>query len=555
MTLVELITQETTPDTRRDILIGAAISGLANASLLAVINAASQVAHPSGHLFAMFILAMALYAVFYRDIFQKTTSIFESALYKVRLRVADKIRQAEFQGLEGIGVSEIYDRITENMTVISDSAGVLAACLQAAIMVVCTAFYLASISLPALVLTFLLMAAGVSIYNKQRNQVKEYLRQAAQTRLAFFDALTDLLQGIKEVKFSRQRSDDLYQDIGQIADSLRSSTMKANHLLNDNNLFAQCCFFVLLGTITFLLPQYVPMQGESITSLIAGIFFIMGPLSVVIAGVPTFTRANLAAENIHTLEQKLDADADTRAAAHVENPWSSGRLAKIEARDLEFHYVEGGGQEGFLIGPLSITITSGEILFIVGGNGSGKSTLLKVLTALYPPSAGTLSVDEVCVQAGNVQAYREMISVIYSDSHLFKKLYGLADVETASVNRLLQLMQIERKTSFANQRFTTLELSTGQRKRLALVVALLEDRPIYAFDEWAADQDPEFRRYFYEELIQDLKRRGKTVIVITHDDRYFRCADRVVTMEYGKIRSISVPEAATVTPAPPGAGT
>jgi putative ATP-binding cassette transporter len=190
------------------------------------------------------------------------------------------------------------------------------------------------------------------------------------------------------------------------------------------------------------------------------------------------------------------------------------------------------------VGPLRLTITSGEVLFIVGGNGSGKSTLLRVLTGLYAPTRGSLLADGIAVQPPNVQAYREMISAVFSDFHLFRKLYGMAGIDDAAVRRLLEQMQLDRKTSFSNQRFSTQELSTGQRKRLALLITLLEDRPLYMFDEWAADQDPEFRAYFYESLLPTLKRRGKTVVIVTHDDRYFHLADRLITLEYGDIRSI-----------------
>jgi putative ATP-binding cassette transporter len=219
------------------------------------------------------------------------------------------------------------------------------------------------------------------------------------------------------------------------------------------------------------------------------------------------------------------------------DPWD-GRKPTIKANNIVYEYGAQAAGEVFHIGPLSFTIEPGEIIFIVGGNGSGKSTLLKVLTGLYQPSAGELYVDDVCVTPTNVAAYREMISAIFSDFHLFAKVNGLLDVDEALVNNKLEAMHLEGKTAFVDQKFTNRNLSTGQRKRLAMIVALLEDRPIYVFDEWAADQDPEFRKYFYEELLPTLKQRGKTVIAVSHDDRYFHCADRVVTMELGQIRSI-----------------
>ncbi|BBL70965.1 cyclic peptide export ABC transporter [Methylogaea oryzae] len=541
MTLLELIKREDAL-TRRNIIIGATLCGLANAGLLAVINASTSAkggepANP--RMFLIFLLLMAIYYLCYRYTFHKTTAIFQSALHKVKVRVADKIRRAEYQELEKLGVAEIYDRIAESLTVISDSATALTTCVQSAVMVGFTAIYMASLSMVAFGLTFALVAAGLSIYTLNAEQIKAYLRHTALTRLSFFDGLTDLLKGAKEVKFNHQRGEDLYQDIHAIADSLRGSTEKAHHLLDDNTLFAQCNFFALLGAVAFIVPQYVSIESESTTSLIAGIIFIMGPLSGVILGIPAFTRANLAAENIQVLETKLSAACGGwEEAETAHDPWPSGRFGKIEARDLVYHYFDDASQDGFQIGPLDLDISSGEILFIVGGNGSGKSTLLKVLTALYSPSSGHLLMDGRAVDRRSAPAYRQRFSVIFGDFHLFKKLYGLGGVDEARVRELLRQMQIDRKTSFVDGRFTTLDLSTGQRKRLAMIVALLEDREIYAFDEWAADQDPEFRRYFYQEMIQDLKRQGKTVIVVTHDDQYFHCADRVVTMEYGRIRSV-----------------
>jgi putative ATP-binding cassette transporter len=226
------------------------------------------------------------------------------------------------------------------------------------------------------------------------------------------------------------------------------------------------------------------------------------------------------------------------AGAPVEaqqNPWR-GRFEKLQAINLQYTYPGGAARDAFTIGPVALTLRAGETIFIVGGNGSGKSTLVKVLTGLYMATAGALHIDGVPLGPHNVQAYREMIAAIFSDFHLFQKLYGLAGVSEEAVGKLLAQMQIDHKTTFSNGSLSTLELSTGQRKRLAMVIALLEDRPIYVFDEWAADQDPEFRRYYYEGLLPELKRRGKTVIAISHDDRYFHCADRVLRMEEGRVR-------------------
>jgi putative pyoverdin transport system ATP-binding/permease protein len=177
------------------------------------------------------------------------------------------------------------------------------------------------------------------------------------------------------------------------------------------------------------------------------------------------------------------------------------------------------------------------MLFIVGGNGSGKSTLLRILTGLYHSQSGSITMDGTLISQETAVWYRSHFAVVFSEYHLFDRLYGLGNVPAERVNEMLQLMQLTDKTAYKNGRFTSLDLSHGQRKRLALLVALLEDRPILVLDEWAADQDPPFRRFFYEELLPQLKQQGKAIVAVTHDDKYFDRADRVVKMEYGEFVS------------------
>jgi putative ATP-binding cassette transporter len=203
---------------------------------------------------------------------------------------------------------------------------------------------------------------------------------------------------------------------------------------------------------------------------------------------------------------------------------------------VTFQYTEPvDGRALFEVGPLDFRVQQGETVFIVGGNGSGKSTFMKLLTGLYYPRGGSLRLDGRRVEGADYRAYRSLFSVIFTDFHLFDRLYGIEGVAQEDVDALLERMELEKKTRYVDGRFTHQNLSTGQKKRLALIVTLMEDRPIFIFDEWAADQDPGFRRYFYEVLLQGFKERGKTVIAVTHDDRCFHVADRVLKMDYGRI--------------------
>ena len=209
----------------------------------------------------------------------------------------------------------------------------------------------------------------------------------------------------------------------------------------------------------------------------------------------------------------------------------------LQWNDVVFSYGEEKGVETpFSLGPISLELHPSELVFVIGGNGSGKSTFVKVLAGLYQPLQGNVTLAGTMVTDANREWYREHFSVVFSDFHVFKKLLGQSDSQAERLGLpYLRLLHMDQKVTMHERTFSTLDLSQGQRKRLALVTAYLEDRPIYVFDEWAADQDPQYKEIFYKTLLPDLRERGKLVVVITHDDRYFHLGDQVIKLEDGKV--------------------
>ncbi|KPA17619.1 cyclic peptide transporter [Candidatus Magnetomorum sp. HK-1] len=322
---------------------------------------------------------------------------------------------------------------------------------------------------------------------------------------------------------------------------MKKDAQNAENLIGDGiiNLFqvsltTDLLFFGMIGFFIFLLPLMIDIQVIVIPKLITAILFIHSPLTIIYKFAPNVVMSNMAIEKIEALEQKIEKiHAQTLQPSYYPVDFKS-----IELSSASFSYKDKFNQISFSIGPLDLTINKGEVVFIAGGNGSGKSTLLKLLNGLYSTSSpGRIIIDGETLSDSTLLNYRELFSIIFTDYHLFKKLYGIETVDENQLNHWLSVMALDHKTAFVDQKFTNLNLSTGQRKRLAYIVALLEDRPVYVFDEWAADQDPEFRKYFYTIILNDLKRLGKTVIAVTHDDRYFDYADRLILMDDGKIIS------------------
>jgi len=173
---------------------------------------------------------------------------------------------------------------------------------------------------------------------------------------------------------------------------------------------------------------------------------------------------------------------------------------------------------------------------MAGGNGSGKTTFAKLLTGLYVPENGEIRVDGRNLTEATRESYRQHFSVIFSDFYVFESLMGLESPDLDEQARsYLDQLQLSHKVKVENGKFSTTALSQGQRKRLALLTTYLEDRSFYVFDEWAADQDPLFKDIFYNDLLGGLKARGKTVLVITHDNSYYHLADRIIKLENGQL--------------------
>jgi putative ATP-binding cassette transporter len=226
-------------------------------------------------------------------------------------------------------------------------------------------------------------------------------------------------------------------------------------------------------------------------------------------------------------------DDDTLRAASPDTTWRELRFASV----LHAYRREGEPMD-FVLGPLTLTFAPGEIVFIIGGNGSGKTTFIKLLTGLYAPEAGTILLDGRAVTLDTSDAYRQHFSVVFADFFLFDELLGLTTPTIDDqARRYLDRLKLADKVRIENGRLSTIELSQGQRKRLALLTAYLEDRPVYVFDEWAADQDPYFKNIFYLQLLPELKAQGKTIFVISHDERYYHLADRTIKLEDGQVVS------------------
>jgi len=522
------------------LVIMSSLGGISTAAILAAINAGMQ-GTGDGKKASLWAATLFLVSLF---LFLKTqyyvtitaTAEIEAIIHKLRLRVIDQVRRSELLAMDRIGRSRIVAAITSDTTVLTQASNMLCFTVQGAVLVFFISFYVAYLSLVAFATAVVVVVTAAVIFHLKNRSLIAQKRESAEWEGRLFDRLTDFLDGFKEVRLNSARSNDLFDDAVNVSRTAANIKIRTQAETFKMIVTSQFSMYVLLGAVVFVAPQFSEsLGGSSLTNTTTALMFVVGAAFGLVQSIPVMLNANAAADRIDQLEAALRA---TAASTNARDITVSKRFDKIELHDVVFRYVDKFSDATFQIGPLDFSLRSGELVFITGGNGSGKSTFLRVFAGLYPPDSGEITLDGTPINADTRDTYRALMSAIFFDYHLFRRLYGIPEPEPAEVDRLLMKFRLADKTSLADGEFRTLDLSGGQRRRLALIVSLLEKRQILLLDEWTAEQDPEFRRKFYDELLPEMMQAGLTVVVITHDDRYLdelNLPARRIHMEEGRI--------------------
>jgi len=534
MSFLELVRREMHGSLPR-LLFMSALGGISTAAILGAINAGLQ---GNGSLWAatLFLIALFLFIKTQYYVTITTTAEIEAIIHKIRLRLMDHIRRSELLSLEAIGRSSIVAAIASDTAILTQASNMLCFSVQGSVLVFFVAIYVAYLSLAAIVTTVVIIGVAGVIFHYKNKRLAVEKQKSAEWERRLFDRLTDFLDGFKEVRLNAARSIDLFEDASEVSRTAANIKIKSQAETFKLIVTSQISMYVLIGAVVFVAPQFSEaLGGLTLTKTTTALMFIVGACFGLVQSIPILLNANAAADRIEQLEVRLQATASSIEVADTRLP---KRFDSIEMKDIVFRYLDKFSEATFKIGPIDFGLRPGELVFITGGNGSGKSTFLRVLAGLYRPDSGEIRLDDELVDDKTRDTYRALMSAIFFDYHLFHKLYGIPEPEPGEIERLLKQFRLADKTGVSDGEFRTLDLSGGQRRRLALIVSLLEKRPILLLDEWTAEQDPEFRRKFYDELLPDLMRSGATVVVITHDDRYLdelHLPARRIRMDEGRI--------------------
>ena len=517
-------------------VIAGIISGVSNAGLLALFNAAlTNSGYTKATLVWSFVgLCLFLPATrFASEIL--LTRLAQGALFRLRMRLSRQILTAPLRHLEEVGSHRLLAALTDDVPTITNTLVLIPIlCINIAI-TIGGLVYLGWLSWFVLLVVLGFMALGILTYQLPVIRALRYFRLAREDGDALYNHFQALTNGTKELKLhSRRRDAFLSQVLESTAASLQKRNVTGMTIFTAAASWGQILVFVVVGLILFGLPVVKQIDTQTLIGYTITLLYLMTPLQLIMNTAPALGRANVALKKVEDLGLLLAAQGTEDAS--VTELTSATNWQHLELAGVTHAYRREGEKESFTLGPIDMTLYPGELVFLVGGNGSGKTTLAKLLTGLYVPEAGEVCFNGRPITDDNREYYRQHFSMVFSDFYLFESLLGLDTPKLDEQARdYLSQLKLDDKVEIKDGVLSTTDLSQGQRKRLALLTAYLEDRPIYVFDEWAADQDPLFKEIFYHQLLPELKAKGKSVLVISHDDRYYDVADRVIKLEYGKV--------------------
>ena len=519
------------------ILIGI-FAGVINLALIVILTkAATQVGDVKESGINLALAAACLAGFWYskRYLLTRTTTIVEAIIGNVRRRIADNIRKSDLSSFENIGAESLINAVSLHANTLSQASIHAINHAHSVVMVSLAFVFIFVISKSAFFIVTGVLALLVWTFFRNRQKLSNSMKNINKGENDFLRGFTDLATGFKEIKMSSRKDREFVEGyLHGLIDRCIQLKLDTGAMLNRNLLIAHSSLFVLLGAVIFLLPVLGPDEVEHVVPVATVVIFIFGPFSDLVGAIPFMAHAVASIGEIERIEKILGAFKKENVGDESPEQLPIDSFEQLSMEHVHFQYRDEENDRNFELGPINFKINQGELIFMVGGNGSGKSTFLKVLTGLYPPDTGTIKVNDITITHKELQGYRNLMAPIFTDFHLFDKLYGIDPIDAKTARKALEHVELTDKTDLKEKNITNISLSAGQRKRLALMISILEDKPIMVFDEWAAEQDPEFRKRFYLEIVPELRKAGKTIFAITHDDKYFYTADRIVKMDYGQ---------------------
>ena len=515
------------------------INGLASALIIFTINECfNRNLEYAKELLVYFIFAITFFVYTTKLVQGRMIVITNEIAYEKRMSMIERIMNSSFQAIERIGGSRIYSGLNNDTGAVAQIPGMVVGFASNLLTVIFCMAYLFTRSVSAFLASLGVIALNAALSLITSRIASKYWEKNRDIQDIYFGQMSDLVYGFKELLLSKLRRLAFRKDLEKYSRLSANLGKEASVKFLNMGLFNTLMYNSIYGVVVFLFPLLIAkIDVNGLRETLFMVFYLVGPFGGVVGVIPGITQIRVNLKRIDKLIEDLEeasCEVDMAGRDTPELPPHSSLCLKDVAYSYTVMDEEKNETVEFTLGPVNAVIRSGEITYITGGNGSGKSTLGKVITGMYQPQQRHIELNGKPCDLADLNA---LFSAVYSDFHLFPKLYGVEiEGQRDRISELLRIMRIDHKVEVGEDgKLNSQNLSAGQKKRLAFVVCCLDQKPFLLFDEWAAEQDPEFRQYFYTKLLPDLRRQGKGVLVITHDDRYFGLADQMIKLERGQV--------------------
>jgi putative ATP-binding cassette transporter len=455
----------------------------------------------------------------------------QAILWKLRKQILSVVLKASYQELTP-RKTRIQTAVMEDVNILMEISLSVIDFVRSGILALCCLAYLFTISFVLFCITLGIALLGVAVYQLTAKRNLRDFAKARELENRFQEDFMSVLNGFREIYMEPQKGKYINeQKINPLAGESYVKNVRAFTGYLNNQIIGQVLFYLLIASVLLVFSVMLNIKPGSVVSFVFTLIYLLSAIETIMILLPRIARAQVSANNLVELKTELEN-------AGFDNPIPAkymrrSEFERISAGRLEFCY--GENSQAFAIGPVNFDIQKGETVFIYGANGSGKTTFIQALLGVLKPSAGEIRLNDTLVKESGYPEYKALFSVVFSDFYLFNELLTTADPDIEKWEYYLCMFELQGKVKLEGKKFSTTDLSAGQRKRLALIAALMEEKPVLVLDEWAADQDPYFRKKFYTEIIPALRKEDITIIAITHDDRYYHCADKLYKMEEGKL--------------------
>ncbi|MDP4098847.1 cyclic peptide export ABC transporter [Paenibacillus sp. P96] len=509
------------------------VSGIGNTLIIFIINEAlARTETFQIGLFSFFLVGLLVYVLSQRIVRTQLIRFTNDLIYDKQTEIIDRVLHSPYNKVEKIAKEKLYSVLNHDIETISGGINVLVFGLTSLITLIFCFVYLGFINVYGLLVSILVISLAALAYYAAGRDANKHWESTRDIQNVFYQYIGHMAQGFKELSLHQAKKSEFRTDLHESCNQYRVKRIKGDTRFANVFVIGEIMFTVVIGVVAFIFPLlFDSVRSHSLRSFVFIFLYMGAPVRGVLDAVPDLIRMRIAWNRIRQLSAELSHGPGAEESVPMRDALDTG-FGTLELNHVCYEYENHHGTT-FSVGPVNLVLRAGEVTFITGGNGSGKSTLVKLITGLYEPSAGLISMNGRPVSPAGLS---EQFTAVFSEYHLFDKLYGVRhSLDEMAVNHHLKQLHLDQKVYIQDGRFSTIQLSSGQRRRLALFISYMEDRPVYLFDEWAADQDPEFRRYFYHSVLPELKKQGKCVIAVTHDDRYFDLADTLVKMEAGQM--------------------